>query len=106
MNQIFPFRSNNLPSRPLGQSANPLKNALSNKPTNIKGNSTAQTNLPSNLPKGLSIKRTLTPHAPLTGNPQLQRQIVNRKRQGGSSITGPNNKIVKSASNILATGEM
>ena len=83
-----------------------MKNALSNKPTNIKGNSTAQTNLPSNLPKGLTIKRTITPHAPLTGNPNLQRQIVNRKRQGGSSITGPNNTFAKTPNNVLATGEM
>ena len=63
-------------------------------------------NLPSNLPKGLSIKRTVTPHAPLTGNPSLQKQMVNRKRQGGNMMMSPNNKIAKPSNNILATGEM
>ena len=83
-----------------------MKNALSNKPGNIKENTSTQMHLPSNLPKGLSIKRTVTPHAPLTGSQNLQKQIVNRKRQGGNLITGPNNKVSKPRTNILATGEM
>merc|ERR1719400_984335 len=45
-------RSNNLASRLPIQNANSMKNALSSKPGNIKGNTSTQMHLPSNLPKG------------------------------------------------------
>ena len=100
------YRPNNLGSRLPAQGTNQMKNTFSNKPTSLKGVSNAQMNLPTSLPKGLSIKRSVTPHAPLAGNQNLQRQIANRKRPGGSSITGLQTKFSRPASNILATGEM
>jgi len=99
-------RSTSLGSQLPGHGTHQMKNTYSNKPTSLKGINNAQMNIPSKLPTGLSIKRSVAPHAPLAGNPNLQRQIANRKRQGGSSITGPQNKHSRPASNILATGEI